>query len=288
VKRRPSTAFAASAASAAWLAAFAFAAAGGACGGRIDGSNSFGTSGTSGRPGATDAPGHHPPGTGKPGRPSAAPLSNAAVASDIAEDYCKTFSSCCVGDGQAPIDVARCRELTSAAVEKELDAAGTSESGVADVAVCVAAIHTRIAACGKEDIHWPGLDPAIFAPESIIAACSTLLPGVKPSPSEHCDASTPCAEPSTTCAIDVCTSAPSVGAACQDTCLDTATCNGGTCVAISTADVGAACKSDDDCRLGLVCASSACAPAREHPERSTARFSPYRIGADTCRAFTYL
>lgn len=216
-------------------------------------------------------------------------MSTAAVASAIAEDYCKAFSSCCVGAGQPPIDVARCRELTSAAAQKELDAAGAGESNAQDVAICVDAIHTRTAACGKEDSRWAGDDLPIFAPQPIETACLPLFPSLKVGPYEPCSASMMCAEPATTCVIDVCTSAPPVGAPCiEGACLDTATCVAGTCAAISTADVGAACTSNVDCRLGLVCFQGMCAPSRDHPELSTRRSSPYRIGADTCRAYSYL
>jgi hypothetical protein len=216
-------------------------------------------------------------------------MSTAAVASAIAEDYCKAFSSCCVGAGQPPIDVARCRELTSAAAQKELDAAGTVDISAKDATVCVDAIHARIAACGGDDIHWPGADPALFAPASIATACLPLLPNVKVPTVEHCSDSMHCQEPGTTCAIDMCTSAGLIGLGCPaGECVDSARCVTGTCVALSTADVNAKCATNDDCRLGLVCFENLCAPAREHPDVSSQRSSPYRIGADTCRAFTYL
>ncbi len=206
----------------------------------------------------------------------------------IAEDYCKAFSSCCFADGQPPIDVARCRELTSAAVEKQLDAGGATESSAADVAVCISAIHTRIAACGKEDARFSG-DFPLFQPGPVSHPCMALLPNVPVFSYEACSASSPCAESNAVCAIDACTSAQPVGAACmQDGCVDTANCVSGKCVPSSTADVGAACTSNVDCRLGLVCFQAACAPTRDHPDLATQRSSPYRIGADTCRAFTYL
>ena len=215
-------------------------------------------------------------------------MSTAAVASAIAETYCKAFSSCCVGIGQPPIDVARCRELTSAAAQKELDAAGSGESNPQDVAVCVDAIHTRTAACGKDDVHWPAGDLAVFAPASIQMACAPLFPNIAFPSAERCSASMPC-EGASTCAIDECSSAPALGAACPGgTCLDSASCMAGTCVASSTADVNAKCTTDVDCRLGLVCFEGLCAPAHDHPELSAQRSSPYRIGADTCRAFSYL
>jgi hypothetical protein len=206
----------------------------------------------------------------------------------IAEDYCKAFSSCCFADGQPPIDVARCRELTSAAVEKELDAAGVSESSAVDVAVCVGAIHTRVAACGKEDVRWPGADLPIFAPASVQAACKPLLPKTAVAASDSCSASMACPF-SVTCAIDECSSQPVLGAACPGgVCLDSATCTAGTCAAVATADVGSPCERDDDCRLGLVCWARSCDTSRAHPGSLVQRSSPYRIGADTCRAFTYL
>jgi len=286
VNRRPLVALAASAA---WLAAFACAAA--ACGGRVDASNSFGPSGSSGTSGTsggvTDAPPRRP-GGGK-GRPPVAPLTNAAVGSMIAEDYCKTFSSCCFADGQPPIDVARCRELTSAAIEKELDAAGTTESSAVDVAVCVGAIHTRIAACSKDDIRWHSADLPIFAPGTVATACHAILPDVAIPSVERCSESMSCQVPSDVCAIDQCSAASQVGLACDTAeCFDASNCIAGKCMPASLADVGAACTSDVDCRIGLVCFAQACAPTRDHPELAKQRSSPYRIGADTCRAFTYL
>jgi hypothetical protein len=262
-----------------------------ACGGRVDGvtgsSGSSSASGTSG--GATTTPGQKPPGTGRPPRPPAAPMTNAAVASAIAEDYCKTFSSCCVGVHQPPIDVAKCRAVTSAAVAKELDAVGTTESGPTDVAVCVNAVHTRIAACAQEDIHWPFLDLAIFAPASVESGCAPLLPNVGAPEVQACSASMPCAGSSSTCAVDECSSVPALGAACPGgECLDSATCVAGRCVARAPADVGGSCATNDDCRLGLVCFDARCAPTREHPELATVRSSPYRVGSDTCSAFGYL
>ena len=259
------------------------------CGGRVDGvTGSSGSSGaTATSSGVPSNPGP-PPGSGRPGRPPPAPMTTAAVASAIAESYCKAFSSCCVGIGQPPIDVARCRELTSAAAQKQLDAAGASDVSAKEATVCVDAIHTRIAACGKEDVHWPGTELAVFAPSSIQAACATVFPSAQSSRAEPCAASTSCGGAST-CAIDECTSAPALGAACPGgSCLDSAVCAAGSCVAPSSADVGASCMINDDCRLGLVCATGACAPSHDHPGLATQRSSPYRIGSDTCRAFTYL
>jgi hypothetical protein len=54
------------------------------------------------------------------------------------------------------------------------------------------------------------------------------------------------------------------------------------------APVGAACGTDGDCRLGLVCFGAKCASAREHPELYKERNSPYRVGADTCGIYTTL
>jgi hypothetical protein len=215
-------------------------------------------------------------------------MSTAAVASAIAETYCKAFSSCCVGIGQPPIDVARCRSLTAAAAQKELDAAGASDVSAQDANACVDAIHTRIAACGKEDIHWENPQPAFFDPELVQAGCLPLLPNAKVFGFEACSASMPCTELGATCAIDVCSSGQPPGAACGAGCLDSASCVAGTCAVVVKSDVGAACKINDDCRLGLVCATGTCAPSRGHPDLATQRSSPYRIGGDTCRAFAYL
>ena len=256
-----------------------------ACGGRVDGvtgsSGSSSASGTSG--GVPSTPGQRPP------RPPAGPMSNAAVASAIAEDYCKAFSSCCVGGHQPPIDVATCREVTAAALANELDTVGTTESSPADVAVCVKAIHTRIAACAADDIHWPFVDLAIFAPASVTSGCAPLLPSVGAPEVQRCSASMPCAGSNSTCAVDECSSLPALGAACPGgECLDSARCVDGACVARATNDVGGSCTTSDDCRLGLVCSAARCAPTREHPELGTARSSPYRVGSDTCSAFGYL
>jgi hypothetical protein len=215
-------------------------------------------------------------------------MSTAAVASAIAESYCKTFSSCCVGIGQPPIDVARCRELTSTAAQKELDAAGAGEASAKDATLCVDAIHTRIAACAKEDIHWDDPQPAFFDPALVQAGCLPLLPNAKVLGFEACSASMPCAESNATCAIDVCSFAQPVGAACGAGCLDSASCVAGTCAVVVKSDVGAACMISDDCRLGLVCATGTCATSHDHPGLATQRSSPYRIGSDTCRAYTYL
>ena len=264
----------------------------GACGGRVDGvtgsSGSSGGSGTSG--GAADTPGPKPPGTGRPGgRPPAGPMSNAAVASAIAEDYCKAFSSCCVGAGQPPIDVARCRALTSAGAAKQLDAAGATESSPADVAVCVGAIHTRIAACAKDDIRWHDADPPIFAPATVATACQPLLPNVMIPPFERCSESMSCRDNPAICAIDVCSTSRLLGTGCSDTaaCFDSGNCIDGECLAASLAGVGASCATEVDCRVGLVCFQRACAPTRDHPELAKQRSSPYRIGADTCSAYSY-
>ena len=236
-----------------------------------------------------NVPGQPPSGTGRPGRPPLAPMSNAAVASAIAEDYCKAFSSCCVGDGQPPIDVARCRTLTSASVEKQLDAAGTTDSNAKDVAICVDAIHARVVTCSVEDSRWPGTELPIFAPATIATACEPLLPNVTIAPFEQCSKSTPC-QAAELCAIDVCSASSLPGNECNGSvaCLDGANCVGSKCIAASLAGVGASCATDIDCRVGLVCFEQACAPTREHPELAKQRSSPYRIDADTCGAYNYL
>jgi hypothetical protein len=262
-----------------------------ACGGRVDGvtgsSGSSSASGTSG--GVAGTPGQKPPGTGRPPRPPAGPLTNAAVASALAEDYCKTFSSCCVGIHQPPIDVARCRELTSAAVEKELDAGGATESRPSDVAACVDAVHTRVVACALEDLRWRGNELPLLQPSPISAACAPLFPPAPSSPFEACSVSMPCSEPDNLCAIDVCAPAPAIGSPCnQGACRDTGNCVAGSCVAGSTAGVDASCSSNVDCRLGLVCFEMHCAPTRDHTDLATRRSSPYRVGADTCSAYSYL
>jgi hypothetical protein len=261
-----------------------------ACGGRVDGetgsSGSSSASGTSG--GATSTPGQKPPGTGRPPRSPAGPLTNAAVASAIAEDYCKTFSSCCVGAGQPPIDVARCRTLTSASVEKQLDTAGKSGSNAQDVAVCVDAIHARVATCSVNDVRWHGTGFPLIAPGTVATVCEPLLPNVTIAPFERCSKSMQC-QATEICAIDVCSASGLLGFECTAReCLDGANCVGGKCIAASLAGAGASCATDIDCRVGLVCFEHACAPTREHPELAKQRSSPYRIDADTCSAYNYL
>ena len=217
------------------------------------------------------------------------PTSSESAAAQIAEAHCKTFSSCCVGAKLPPIDVARCREITSAAVAVALDQFKTGEMNPTDVLQCVDAIKTRTATCGKEDYAWWRLgDLALFGPPNIQKACAALVGlSMKTISGQSCTATTTCAD-GETCAIDICVHGARVGESCAaDSCLDGATCTGGVC-ARGEAPVGDACKVDEECRLGLVCAKSTCAPARSRPELYEERHSPYRVGADTCRAFTDL
>jgi hypothetical protein len=259
-----------------------------ACGGRVEGgSTGFSSSGPS--PTAS-APGRRPPSGGHPTRPPIGPLSSASVASQIAETYCKTFSSCCVAKGEPPIDVARCRELTGKELEQKLDSTGFGAAAAEDVLGCVEAIRNRMAACSNEDAKWWEREsPALFAPTSVRMACEALV-GPASTGGAPCSPKLPCAAGST-CAIDECVRDNVVGASCasEPQCLDGASCTGGVCAVVPGGAVNAACTTDATCQLGLVCASGKCAPAREHPENPyEPRSSPYRIGADTCGVFTYL
>ncbi|MDB4936701.1 MAG: hypothetical protein JWP87_3673 [Labilithrix sp.] len=271
------------------VVALASAALAAACGGKVDGAS--GTSFTTREPPGATTPGR-PPSGGRPTRPPVGPVSTASVASQIAEAYCKTFSSCCVGSGQPPIDVARCRELTSKDIEKKLDATGLDAAPVDDVMVCVESIRARTAACGKDDSKWwEQTTPALFGPSSIRQACEPLLGAAsKPAPTgTPCSVKMECAG-GNVCAIDECVGDNPVGKGCLENprCVDGSTCTGGTCQALPGAAVNAPCAASADCRLGLVCAKQQCAAAREHPELYEERHSPYRVGADTCSAFTTL
>jgi len=265
--------------------AFIAVVASGACGGRIDS-----VSERSSGPSATATSGRRPPGGGIPARPPTVPTSSESAAAQIAEAHCKTFSSCCVGAKLPPIDVARCREITSAAVAVALDQFKSGEMNPTDVLQCVDAIKTRTAACGKEDYPWWRLgDVALFGPPNIQKACAALVGlSMKTVRGEACTAKTACAG-AETCAVDICVPGVLLGESCAtEPCLDGAMCTGGVCARGSEATIGDACNVDEECRLGLVCSKNMCAPARSQPELYEERHSPYRVGADTCRAFTDL
>lgn len=255
-----------------------------ACGGRVDG----GSSSYSPEPSpVVTAP--RPPSGGRRPTPD---TSVAAIAADIATTYCKAFSSCCVGAGQRPIDVARCREVTNATVLAKLDALGVGKSGstvsATDVALCTDSIRARVAVCAKDDSKWWERGDAFFGPWSIQVACESVL-GSGARSAERCSTALAC-NGGRTCAIDECVDDSPLGAPCDNgqRCFDGAVCNGSSCVAAPMAAAGEACTTAADCRLGLVCFASKCAPAREHPELYEPRSSPYRAGADTCSAFTFL
>jgi hypothetical protein len=256
-----------------------------ACGGKVNGGSSSGASGS-----ASVDPTPLPPsgGTGRPGRPPPMPATAASVASEIADTYCKAFSSCCVGTGQPPIDVARCRQVVAADVEASVvaDLAASPE----EVAACVDTIKGRIGVCSAVDAPWwSESTPAILAPGSVMQACSPIFGFANRAPSP-CTSDASCVGPAARCAIDQCVAAAPVGAACTTTpgCLDGAVCLAGTCAASPDVMEKGACTTDDECRLGLVCAKGSCLPSRDFPGLGKARFSPYRVGSDTCRAYTYL
>jgi hypothetical protein len=256
-----------------------------ACGGRVDStSSSSGSSGASTAP-TTSLP---PSGTGRPGRPPPGPVTNASVASQVAETYCKSFSSCCVSTGQPPIDVARCRQLVAADVEALVspDAALT----VDDVATCVDTIKGRIGVCSAVDGPWWSQGTlALLAPGTVMQACASIFGFASREPLT-CTSDASCLGLASKCAIDQCVAAGPIGTSCTGaaSCLDGAVCIGGTCSAPLDVMETGPCATDDDCRLGLVCAKGVCFPSRDFPGLGKPRFSPYRIGADTCRAYTYL
>jgi hypothetical protein len=269
-----------------WIVTLATAGVAVACGGKVDGGSTGFSSGPSP---TTSVPGQRPPSGGRPSRPPPGPISSASIASQIAEAYCKTFSSCCVGSGEPPIDVARCREITANDVEQKLGSTGTGTGARDEVEACVEAIRNRTATCGKEDAKWWLREThALFGPSSIREGCEALLgpPGTRAKP---CSEKLPCGD-GTTCAIDECVADNGVGDACMigAECLDGAVCTSGACTSTAGGNVKAACTTDDACRLGLVCAKDQCAAAREHPELYKARSSPYRVGPDTCSAFSFL
>jgi len=259
----------------------------GACGGRVDGISDRSASAE-----PNGAVGRRPPGgsSGVPGRQPPAPATAESAAAEIAEAYCKTFSSCCVGAKLPPIDVARCRQLVSTQVGEKLE---RSKAVIAstDLLQCIDAIKTRTAACGKEDYAWWSFDDvALFNPKSVLEACGPLVGVARTVNGPRCDAKTTCGG-GLTCAIDLCVEGPHLGEPCpgaaDSPCLDGAVCISGVCTR-GEREAKSACSIDDECRLGLLCFKGECAPASAHPEQYVERHSPYRVGADTCKAYTDL
>lgn len=210
------------------------------------------------------------------------------MASEIAETYCKAFSSCCVGAGQPPIDVARCRQVVAVVMEAAFPPESTP--GAEEVALCVEIIKQRMTACSAVDAPWWGsATPALLAPGTVTFACAGIF-ALSMSPTIPCTSDASCSGLASTCAIDQCVPNRSVGAACSETrsCLDGTVCISGTCSASPDVMEKATCATSDDCRLGLLCAKGVCLPSRDVPGLGEPRFSPYRVGADTCRAYTYL
>jgi hypothetical protein len=255
----------------------------GACGGKV--STDLSSSG-----------GPYPTGTERlppPAHPApSVGVTTASMASQLAETYCKSFSSCCVASGQPPVDVARCRELTSVAVQQRLDRSGPSGVYDADiVAACIEAVDARVRACGAVDAKWWDRgDLGLFGPYSVQLACAAILGSPSDRHGARCSDAQSCPN-GNTCVIDECIADSGAGEPCKassECLLDSLVCTGSMCVTEPSAEVGRACTEDADCRLGLVCASAQCAPAREHPELYEERSSPYRVGIDTCQAFTFL
>jgi hypothetical protein len=258
-----------------------------ACGGRVDNSPS---SGTTAGTGSDPTPRLPPPSSGRPGR-QPSPVTAASVGSEIAETYCKAFSSCCVGAGQPPVDVARCRTLVAAEIESNVSPGALLEAE--DVAGCIDTIKGRIGLCSAVDAPWWASSNtlAILAPASVKDACLPLFgftpTGNKPIP---CTSNASCIGLASQCAIDECVAAGPLGIACKGvaSCLDGESCIAGTCSAPLDVPVKGECASGDDCRLGLICVKGICLPSRDFPGVGGPRFSPYRIGADTCGAYQYL
>jgi hypothetical protein len=255
-----------------------------ACGGKVDTTSDPGPSATT-----TAGPSREPPPS-----PTSVPLAPSApsvleAARDIADAYCKTFAGCCRSSGQPPIDVARCRQVTSDAVTRRAGAAPVSSATSSEVAACVAAITRRAAACSREDAAWYLEPQQIFGPASIANACAPLI-GKAMDPGEACSPVKPC-DAARTCAIDQCTDDVGLDGSCiaDGQCFDGLICgSASTCTPSRGAATGSACKSDLECHLGLVCANGKCDSARNHPELYVERHSPYRVGFDTCRVFTFL
>lgn len=256
-----------------------------ACGGRVD----SGSSSTSQDPVPTvTRPQPPPPGSGR-GRPPSS-VTGASVASQIAETYCKGFSSCCVGAGQPPIDVTRCRQVVASQIEATLSR--DAEARAEDVTICEDAIKGRLATCSPLDAPWwtSGTTLALLAPSNVRSACSPIF-DLPPTKILSCESNASCSGLAATCAIDECTAAGPIGTACTSgvACLDGESCIEGACSAPLNVQENGACKSDEDCRLGLVCAKTVCLKSRDVPgNTANTRFSPYRIGADTCRAYSTL
>lgn len=254
-----------------------------ACGGKIDDSSQSQVNPRPiGEPSPTPLPTVGPiPGPGPGPSPSTA-------ATDIADAYCSTFGNCCQSSGQPPIDIARCREVTAAAVSPRILRGGPA--GSSQVKTCMAAITARVAVCGKEDVPWFAYDEvALFGPSSIQAACGPLIGMNAGSGGAPCSAKTPCTN-GEVCAIDECALDPGLGASCPNfLCLDGLMCNeGAICSQPSLVGVGSKCSANEDCQLGLVCAKNQCESARSAPSLYRERHSPYRVGFDTCRVFQFL
>jgi hypothetical protein len=260
-----------------------------ACGGRVEEGSSPGPPATTiARPPTSTPP-------GPPGPPPVLPGQAVAIASEIAAAYCPTFAGCCSAIGQPPIDIARCHEVKSKVLAVPLAEAlqAPNDSPASrDVEACLSAIRTRTAACAKEDGSFGFDDQAFFGPKSVQSACAPLLRRGGGS-TETCSPGQTCSD-GRTCAIDECVDDRKQGESCVTLrCLDSLVCRdyGGPspiCSPRADADVGASCTVTVECRLGLVCFDGSCARSRGTPDEHTIRFSPYRVGADTCRVFAYL
>ena len=261
-----------------------------ACGGKVD-SGASGAGSTAPLPPGT-SPSEPPSAPATPPRPPTSDVTQ--IANDIADAYCKTFDGCCSSKGLLPIDAARCREVTIAAVTPRLaEGAKRGPAAPGDAADCVAAIVQRTSACSLTDFPWAEMEqPALFAPPSIRLACGVLLDGGRDLPlpsSTSCSEASPCLTTNQLCMIDSCQFVAQLGEGCRGiTCRDGLVCSVGFCEAAGDRNLGQACGSSEDCRLGLVCAGSKCDAARANPGSYKERSSPYRVGADTCRAFATL
>ena len=266
------------------VAAFAFVTIA-ACGGKTDSSSSVGSTAP---PGGTSVPGQPPPTPTTPATPPSSAVTQ--IANDLADAYCGTFAKCCQSSGLPPIDFARCREVTSQSVSRTITGGGTQASTRPEaVQQCISAVATRTGACSSVDYLFSGVS-AFFAPTSVLVACSALLGiDVIPPSGPTCSVASPTCSNGAKCFIDACVDAGVLGGPCvDDRCEDGPSCNAGTCEAVATKLPGAACAATSECRLGLVCAKGICDAARVYPELYEERSSPYRVGADTCRAFSTL
>lgn len=255
----------------------------GACGGKAETSQPSPV-GTVSPPGPTGPVGG---GGSGPSGPSAGVASK-----KIAEAYCGSFATCCSTSGQPPIDLIACQNVTTkvllAGIPIGLSGEGTtSQSSLDD---CVAAITKRVSSCSTEDALFGTDIDAFFGPSSVNKACTAFFPHDSPVGTRlSCSSSQPCADVgNTSCAVDECAFGHGSGLSCPPDCFDGLECVSGKCALHVVAGLDAKCGAPSDCAPGLVCHAGTCVPHRAAPGLKTITFSPYRVSAETCRAFQYL